>query len=159
RRVPRGGLQRLGQHVRPAAPEPVRPAGLSHAQARFPRGAAHPRARARRRHGARAEAVADDVGRASVDSRGAAGHRRDAGPGFAGVAGSARRQGERLARTGDRTGTGLMRKEERAMRKYWYYGIAAVLACAATAHAQGYKPTRPVELVVHTGPGGGSDVL
>jgi len=45
------------------------------------------------------------------------------------------------------------------MRKYWCYGIAAALACAATAHAQGYKPTRPVELVVHTGPGGGSDVL
>jgi putative tricarboxylic transport membrane protein len=27
------------------------------------------------------------------------------------------------------------------------------------AWAQGYKPTRPVEVVVHTGPGGGSDVL
>jgi putative tricarboxylic transport membrane protein len=27
------------------------------------------------------------------------------------------------------------------------------------AGAQGFKPTRPVEVVVHTGPGGGSDVL
>jgi putative tricarboxylic transport membrane protein len=27
------------------------------------------------------------------------------------------------------------------------------------AWAQGFKPTRPVEVVVHTGPGGGSDVL
>ena len=29
----------------------------------------------------------------------------------------------------------------------------------AAAWAQGYKPARPVEVVVHTGPGGGSDVL
>jgi len=35
----------------------------------------------------------------------------------------------------------------------------AVLVCAPPAQAQGYKPTRPVEAVVHTGPGGGSDVL
>src|SRR5687767_13706351 len=27
------------------------------------------------------------------------------------------------------------------------------------AAAQGYKPTRPIEFVVHTGPGGGNDVL
>jgi putative tricarboxylic transport membrane protein len=27
------------------------------------------------------------------------------------------------------------------------------------AHAQGFKPTRPIEVVVHTGPGGGNDVL
>lgn len=33
------------------------------------------------------------------------------------------------------------------------------LAVAGAAAAQGYKPTRPVEMVVHTGPGGGSDVL
>ena len=42
--------------------------------------------------------------------------------------------------------------------------LAAVVAVATVgmsvpAAAQGYKPTRPVELVVHTGPGGGSDVL
>ena len=37
--------------------------------------------------------------------------------------------------------------------------LAAALAFAAGAHAQEYTPTRPVELVVHTGPGGGSDVL
>ena len=30
---------------------------------------------------------------------------------------------------------------------------------AARRFAQGFKPTRPVEVVVHTGPGGGSDVL
>ncbi len=42
---------------------------------------------------------------------------------------------------------------------------AAALALAVltpptpAAFAQGFKPTRPVELVVHTGPGGGSDVL
>src|SRR5688572_4713772 len=35
-------------------------------------------------------------------------------------------------------------------------GIGVV---AAPAAAQGYKPTRPIEMVVHTGPGGGSDVL
>jgi putative tricarboxylic transport membrane protein len=44
-------------------------------------------------------------------------------------------------------------------RKVSYCALAAALACASAAHAQGYKPTRPVELVVHTGPGGGSDVL
>jgi putative tricarboxylic transport membrane protein len=44
-------------------------------------------------------------------------------------------------------------------RKISYCAIAATLVCAAAAHAQGYKPTRTVELVVHTGPGGGSDVL
>ena len=43
--------------------------------------------------------------------------------------------------------------------------FAALLAWVAlgavhpAAWAQGYKPTRPVEVVVHTGPGGGSDVL
>jgi putative tricarboxylic transport membrane protein len=43
-------------------------------------------------------------------------------------------------------------------RKLSYCAVAA-LVFAAGVHAQGYKPTRPVELVVHTGPGGGSDVL
>jgi putative tricarboxylic transport membrane protein len=37
--------------------------------------------------------------------------------------------------------------------------LAAVLAVTNTAFAQGFTPTRPVETVVHTGPGGGSDVL
>ena len=35
--------------------------------------------------------------------------------------------------------------------------LAAILTCGF-AHAQ-WKPTKPLELVVHTGPGGGSDVL
>src|SRR5688572_16608268 len=33
------------------------------------------------------------------------------------------------------------------------------LSIAGSAFAQGFKPTRPVEVVVHTGPGGGSDLL
>lgn len=40
--------------------------------------------------------------------------------------------------------------------------IIAALALAAAAlplHAQEFKPTKPVEFVVHTGPGGGADVL
>jgi len=36
---------------------------------------------------------------------------------------------------------------------------AASLLGAPAALAQGFKPTRPVETVVHTGPGGGSDVF
>ena len=44
------------------------------------------------------------------------------------------------------------------------YGVLVLAAVAgmsppAEALAQGFKPTRTVELVVHTGPGGGSDVL
>ena len=35
-------------------------------------------------------------------------------------------------------------------------GSAGVVAARLP---QGFKPTRPIELVVHTGPGGGSDVL
>src|SRR5687768_2914876 len=39
-------------------------------------------------------------------------------------------------------------------------GIAAVVTVfALPAHAQGFKPVRPIEFVVHTGPGGGNDVL
>ncbi len=38
-------------------------------------------------------------------------------------------------------------------------GIAGVVALPAPVVAQGWKPTRPVEVVVHTGPGGGSDTL
>ena len=37
--------------------------------------------------------------------------------------------------------------------------LLAAAGLATEAVAQGYKPARPVELVVHTGPGGGSDVL
>jgi len=37
--------------------------------------------------------------------------------------------------------------------------LAAVLAVPLAVQAQGYTPTRPVEAVVHTGPGGGSDLL
>ena len=36
--------------------------------------------------------------------------------------------------------------------------VAAALVLSGPAHAQ-FKPTRPVEFVVHTGPGGGNDVL
>src|SRR5918992_3110979 len=43
------------------------------------------------------------------------------------------------------------------MRKALLF-IAAALASSA-AFAQGFTPTRPIEVVVHTGPGGGSDVL
>src|SRR3990170_8832084 len=35
----------------------------------------------------------------------------------------------------------------------------ALLAASTAAFAQGFTPTRPVEAVVHTGPGGGSDLL
>ena len=37
--------------------------------------------------------------------------------------------------------------------------VAIALASAAPIHAQGFKPTKPVEFVTHTGPGGGGDVL
>jgi putative tricarboxylic transport membrane protein len=37
--------------------------------------------------------------------------------------------------------------------------LAAVLSFSTAAFAQGFTPTRPVEAVVHTGPGGGSDLL
>ncbi len=37
--------------------------------------------------------------------------------------------------------------------------LAALALVAGQATAQAFKPTRPVELVVHTGPGGGSDVF
>src|SRR5213593_1351552 len=33
------------------------------------------------------------------------------------------------------------------------------LLCAPLSFAEGFKPARTVDLVVHTGPGGGSDVL
>ena len=37
--------------------------------------------------------------------------------------------------------------------------LQRLLARGAPAHAQGFKPTRPIEFVSHTGPGGGNDVL
>lgn len=37
--------------------------------------------------------------------------------------------------------------------------LLAVLAAATPALGQGFTPTRPIEAVVHTGPGGGSDLL
>src|SRR5207344_1820844 len=43
-----------------------------------------------------------------------------------------------------------------------FAGAAALAALGGLhppAQGQGFKPTRPVEAVVHTGPGGGSDVL
>ena len=39
------------------------------------------------------------------------------------------------------------------------FASLVMLAVAAPAAAQGFKPTRPVDIVVHTGPGGGADVL
>jgi len=33
------------------------------------------------------------------------------------------------------------------------------LFCAPVVHAQGFRPSRPVEIVVHSAPGGGSDVF
>jgi len=36
---------------------------------------------------------------------------------------------------------------------------AAFVAATPAALAQGFKPTKPIEVVVHTGPGGGNDVL
>jgi putative tricarboxylic transport membrane protein len=48
------------------------------------------------------------------------------------------------------------------MQKRIAFAAAAALTvfgASAPASAQGFKPTRPVEVVVHTGPGGGSDVL
>lgn len=37
--------------------------------------------------------------------------------------------------------------------------LAMACALALPAQAQGFKPARPIEFVVHTGPGGGNDVL
>src|SRR5260221_13372358 len=36
--------------------------------------------------------------------------------------------------------------------------LLLMLPLAAISHAE-WKPTKPVEIIVHTGPGGGSDVL
>ena len=37
--------------------------------------------------------------------------------------------------------------------------LLAAAVAASPAAAQGFKPSRPIEFVVHTGPGGGNDVL
>ena len=47
-------------------------------------------------------------------------------------------------------------------RSLWRLGVLAVqfglFAAAAPVAAQGYKPSRPVEFIVHGGPGSGVDV-
>src|SRR5690242_13952672 len=37
--------------------------------------------------------------------------------------------------------------------------LAALAAAAMPAHSQAFKPSKPIEFVTHTGPGGGGDVL
>lgn len=50
-------------------------------------------------------------------------------------------------------------------RRRWLLGVvsaaltATLAAPFAPTHAQGFTPTRPIEFVVHTGPGGGNDLL
>jgi len=38
-------------------------------------------------------------------------------------------------------------------------GFAGIFVSSGLLAADGWKPTRPIEVVVHTGPGGGSDTL
>ncbi len=46
------------------------------------------------------------------------------------------------------------------MTRLWLGVLFAFAASAAAElHAQSFKPTRPIEFVAHTGPGGGNDVL
>jgi putative tricarboxylic transport membrane protein len=47
----------------------------------------------------------------------------------------------------------------KALRKIFAAVVALTALGASAALAQSFKPTRPVEVVVHTGPGGGSDLL
>jgi putative tricarboxylic transport membrane protein len=47
----------------------------------------------------------------------------------------------------------------KAFRKTAAVLAAIAMAAAALASAADWKPTKPVEIIVHTGPGGGSDVL
>jgi putative tricarboxylic transport membrane protein len=44
-------------------------------------------------------------------------------------------------------------------RKALYVALLAAALAAGPAAGQEFKPTRPIEFVVHTGPGGGNDVL
>jgi len=47
----------------------------------------------------------------------------------------------------------------KSIRRMVPAALCAVAALAAGAAAAEWKPTKPVEVIVHTGPGGGSDVL
>ena len=151
-----GGGLGLGIGVRRWAAGAVRPARLADGRARLPHGAADPGLRARRRDGARAAAVLVHVaGRSddpvvAADLGGAAGrrgaHRRRAAAARPAEAGRAR-EDSRIHR-----GAGTM-IERRAL-------IAAGLTgLAVPAAAQSFRPTRPVEFVVASGPGAGNDVL
>jgi putative tricarboxylic transport membrane protein len=53
----------------------------------------------------------------------------------------------------------LMRKDGAMMLRILVVLLAFGIGLPLTVAAQGFKPTRPVEVVVHTGPGGGNDVL
>ncbi len=44
-------------------------------------------------------------------------------------------------------------------RSFTFAAFTFVTFALLVSPAQGYKPTRPVDVVVHTGPGGGNDVL
>jgi putative tricarboxylic transport membrane protein len=44
-------------------------------------------------------------------------------------------------------------------KKFLFTAMLALAASGGQTLAQGFTPTRPVEVVVHTGPGGGSDLL
>jgi putative tricarboxylic transport membrane protein len=46
-------------------------------------------------------------------------------------------------------------------QKFRMIAVTSVLLlfCAPAIHAQGFRPSRPVEIVVHSAPGGGSDVF
>jgi putative tricarboxylic transport membrane protein len=48
---------------------------------------------------------------------------------------------------------------KRRMSLSSWFAILFVIASAAPLFAQAFKPSRPVETVVHTGPGGGSDIF
>src|SRR5690349_5276566 len=46
-------------------------------------------------------------------------------------------------------------------QKFWMIAVTLVfgLDYAPDVHAQGFRPSRPVDIVVHSAPGGGSDVF
>src|SRR5207245_1360772 len=70
------------------------------------------------------------------------------------------RQAQRMAPAGARAGLvrhGSLRRKSMTSRMS-LIALAALL-CAPPSFAGGFKPARTVDLVVHTGPGGGSDVL
>jgi putative tricarboxylic transport membrane protein len=45
------------------------------------------------------------------------------------------------------------------LERYALAAVAAIALLAGNAGAAEFKPTRPIEIIVHTGPGGGGDVL